>query len=323
MEWQSYHKRNRAITSFERRLTSDNLILFVCGSFGDIMGVLLLLRSFVAYHDLAITLLIDKKYVSLTRRFQQERVTFVLVESEQSLRILLQSSRERYALLPGEIYPTLPTLHPLVGEAVLSRRLTVVEGWRLVLRLPAKAKLYLPLLDPQNESALQSLSRNINSGNRRTLCFFIGSQSNTELPDQLLERVILSFLSIGYDVFINETGVYDQRLNHFRTMTVNFLRIDPAFLLEASELFTAVITPVSGVSALFSMIPHNSRVVIHRAELNTTKISGSDNFGYTLGSALDELEEDFISNAGVKEVMWPQDQSHWPQFVEDLKILLS
>lgn len=322
MEWEDYHKQKRAIIEFERRLPPDSLALFICGSFGDVFGVLLLLSSFIRYHKRPVVLIIDKKYEGLERRFRHEGAAFLFIESEHTLRAVLQTSRERFALSAGEIYPTLPTLHPLVSEAQISRRITAVEAWRLLLRLPMKAHLNLPPIDIESESRLQKLSNVIKTGGRRSVCFFVGSQSNTELPDDLYAMIISTALSIGYEVYVNDVGVPDQRLVSFMNWRAKFLRIEPAYVIEACELFDAVITPVSGVSALLCMISHKASVIVHRAEKNTNKVTSGDSFGYTLGCARDELEGDFIPSNSVHEVVWPEKQSSWLEFISHIEFLL-
>jgi hypothetical protein len=322
MEWEMYHRQKRAVIEFERQLPNDRFVLFICGSFGDVYGVLLLLGSFIAYHKQAAILIIDKKYAGLERRFRHEGAEFLFIESETVLRALLQSSRERYALAHGEIYPTLPTMHPLMAEAQISRRITATEVFRLLLRLPKKAKLSLPPIDVESESKLRELSNSVRNEHCRSICFFLGSQSNTELPDDLLGMIISNLLSAGCDVVINEIGVSAQRLAFFKIWKVRYLKIEPAYLIEACELFHTVITPVSGVAAVLCMTPHEANVIIHRAEKNTNMITSGDNFDYTLSSARVELEEDFVSSNKVHEVIWPENASSWPNFISAIELLL-
>ena len=324
MEWQDYHLRKSRLSDFwkqanlialESSLPKDSFLPYICGSFGDIYGVLLLLDSFVEVHDKDTFALIDKNFFRLAERFSRPGLSFGFLEPDLRLRRLLGIHRGSYMLRPGEIYPTLTTLHPLVAEAILTRRLSIVEAWRLILDLPKAAPLKINQPTPSQIAELALIKAYLQSFKRPTVCLFPGNQSNSGIPCELFRLLVGAIRAHGWEPVLNMTGT--NGLEEYNDLSLATLNVSPHLLVETCEIFDAVVTTASGVSAVLGMLPNKARVVVIRASSNITKVSYRS-YGYILKDVGEELGEDFIKTNDIRDLVWPSERENWKTFIQNL-----
>ena len=325
MEWQDYHLRrhkyfdsikNKKLLNLESQLDKESYLIFITGSFGDVYGSLLLLEKFLDEYRTGISLIIDKRYHRLVERFAKPELVIYFLESDASLRGLLGVCRGRYMLRPGEIYPTLPTMHPLIAEAVLSRRITIVEAWRLILGLPKATPLRINPLSPIHVEELAQTKKYIEAFGRPTICIFASNQSNSRLPFPLLKIIVNNMREHGIEPVLNLTG--SNSLDEFRDLNLSTLSIGPHLLIETCELFNGVVTTASGVSAILGMIPNKANVAVIRSSSNITTVSYR-NYGYALNDVQIELGADFCEKNRIQNIIWSSEEESWPDFAYRLK----
>ena len=313
MEWVNYHRTERGLRDLESKLPPDCLLPFITGSFGDVYGVLALIEKVVEKKECSVHALIDKSYALLATRYSGDRISFSLIDSEQQLRNYLQTYRSRFAFIPGEIYPTLPTVHPLIGEAVLTRRITVTEAWRLILGLPRGESFSQGKIGEDRIKALNLVKAGLNG--QKNVLLFPSAQSNTPLSIPLLSFIVESLTKSGWSVYLNTRGAGRDGL--LDSKCLNYIDVPPDLLIEISESFNLVISAPSGVSAILSMIPNQSRVRILHSRHNVNKVSTQE-FGYSLENMSSELGPDFIKTNNIRDINWSPDGSDWDLLLRDL-----
>ncbi len=258
MEWKQYFKLREQITDLENSMPRNKYILFVTGSFGDVYPTLGLLSEFCRHNENGVHVLIDKKYSLLCDRFNYSGISYAILESESQLRQSLSLFRPVHALLPGKIYPTLPTLHPLIGEASLSQRITDHETKRLILGLPVGSPFNW---GTASESRLNHASEILSKNNLRqgkTIIISCKNQSNSPVNPKIIKGFIERAKKLDFDVALNNAGPGNgyEELDNCTGVSV------PADLVvELHEMAGYSVTSVSGLSLVLFTQPHKAKVV--------------------------------------------------------------
>ena len=121
MEWKSHIESSRLLSTLEKKYLDDKSFgLFVDGSFGVVFLTLAYLDCFRATHDRDVYIFILKRYMELAKIYARPWVRFLFLPESPSIREVIRRElgrRGNHILVPGVLYPTLPTMHPLLLKA--------------------------------------------------------------------------------------------------------------------------------------------------------------------------------------------------------------
>jgi hypothetical protein len=260
MEWKESRHHRFLLEKFEKNFPQDEFILFITGSYGDVYPVLALMKSFVEHHKRPTNIILDKKYTLLASRFRLPGLKFHIVEDEKAFRWTMQIFRNLFFLEPGVIFPSLLTMHPFIGEAVVTFRLPeFLEAYRLLLELPVGAPLHWGEVSQLRKEAAERLLVDAGLRLNKTVIISLITNSGAQNPD-IVNRIIRRFEESEFDVAINMAG---EILGGFsvpnETKTISIPCDIPIEVMEAAGF---MVVAHSGLGFISVVQPHNSKVVI-------------------------------------------------------------
>jgi hypothetical protein len=257
MEWKQYFKLKEQISDLENGMPRNKFILFITGSFGDVYPTLALLSEFCRLNVNGAHVLIDKKYSLLCDRFNYPGISYAILESESQLRQSLSLFRSVHALIPGKIYPTLPTLHPLIGEASLSQRITDHETKRLILGLPVGAPYKWGSVSEVRLKYANNILEQNNLRCGRTIIISYKNQSNSKVNPKIIKDFVDRAKKLNFDVALNNAGPGNESDEIDNCSRIS---VPPDLVVELHELAGYSITSVSGLSLVLFTQPHSAKV---------------------------------------------------------------
>jgi hypothetical protein len=211
VEWESFFNYYNAAAIFSRTLNPNALILFNCGSYGDVFPNMSLLAEVVRIHKKPLIVILDKKWVSLIDRFKNTHIEFILINNEQEFKNSLMSEGRHYIFRPGWIYPLLPTLHPLICDFVFEGYVTDFEIKKTILHLPKTTKYELPQISDSRRNQLREQFKETGARPGKTCIVSFGNNSNPSLPQNLIVNVINRVLQSNVDVLLNVASTFDTK----------------------------------------------------------------------------------------------------------------
>ena len=303
MEWKVHNIGKEVLERLCAQIGNADAILLLDGSLGDVYPNAALIAGFKEHHKLAsVVVVVDPKYQSFGLRFASPGVRYVYLADAWKVRAHLAKFSMPYTWGPCRLYPLLPTLHPLISEACLSRRISDPEVKRLILGLPIGFPFRWGKPIESEIHDLRSRVRELAPTAKPTLLICPLNFSNIRLPLRYLESITLIARDCGFHAFINcsEDREY---LGSFDPL-VSRIKIPACSLVEAAEGFSKVITVNSGVSYILSLQPNRADKLILYPQRN---INGNlPNQELPLPSQAEELGPDF-NNSKLTEYWWDDD----------------
>ena len=208
IEWELFFHHYNAATISTRKLDPNALIIFICGSYGDIFPNLCLMKDVVSYHNKDAIILIDKKWALLAQRFVFEKISFVFLDSEQQFKNALMSEGRPYIFLEGWVYPTLTTLHPFLVYIHQQGYMTIYDIFKVILNLPKETEFIAPAL---SLNRYQQIIENFHQTGCRpgeTCILSFEMNSNTAVPHELIIKIVNALEASKIDVLLNISSTF-------------------------------------------------------------------------------------------------------------------
>jgi hypothetical protein len=209
MEWAYYYK-NTVMPTLNRTIFDKSaFVLIVSGSYGDVFLNLALLKAFHEKFQSNIQVLISQRWFALAERFNYPFVEYILLKNENLYRYTLMLRQPSFALVKGHPYPLLPTLHPHMGEAVLSGRISDYEVKKLLLGLSKEDVMHIPAVTAHKLCELDEilLSKNCRPGH--TLVISFERNSMPPMPFDVKAKIIeMMRTHLSLDILINESQTF-------------------------------------------------------------------------------------------------------------------
>jgi hypothetical protein len=268
VEWEVFYDHFNAGQRLSRQLDSASYIFFNCGSYGDVYPNMALLENVAEYQNKKIIVLLDKRWEKLVNRFSSDRVSCVLIDSEQHLKNALMSERRVYRFEPGSIYPLLPTMHPLLDSFYFQGFVTDLELKKIILHLPITKEFTLPELSAQRKNEIIQIFKSTGCRNGKTFILSFNNNSSVSVSAVAVKKLAQLIKSVGFDVLINSAQTFGQDKN-IETDLADFKNISlPADApIEFVELAGYHIGTTNGLSQILYMFKNKAKTV---AAVNTS-----------------------------------------------------
>jgi hypothetical protein len=262
MEWDAVYDSHRGvIEGIERQLGFDCYILYLSGSYGDILPNLALLGKFAAYAGKPVSVLMPDRWARLAERFSFPHVKYYLLTSHQDVMIrrgILLVGRP-FLKRPGYVFPLLPTLHPWVGEFALTERVSDFEVKRCLLGLPFGDTFDIPPLPPSRQSEIDTLLNSYVVRKNRTVLLSFSTNSNPTAPDTVQESIARAVVDSGFFPIFNSAktfGTRSYRGDNINISDYSSIEIPCDVPFEYTEFCGGYIGSLHGLSnILFGMRP--------------------------------------------------------------------
>ena len=252
MEWDILLNNRYQISNLIKKLQidEDEYILSVGGSYGDVFPTLALMPQFYIMNRKNINIIIDKKYELLAIRFKFSYTKYFIIDSELQFRQKLYMEDPCFILKPGKVFPTIPTLHPLIAEAVLTERFSDYEMKRLLLSLPKGAQMELPQL-VNYEKRVQNIFDEVGCRKGKTVILSFFANSTPILPLEIQIKIAEIAQELNFDVVFNVAKSFVNSLeldySGFKTISI------PADIpIELVNYAGKIIGPGTGLTAILS-----------------------------------------------------------------------
>ena len=300
------------LKAFENQFQSDHLIFLVTGSFGDLIPSILLIKEVCNYRGAPCTIVTYETCFGYSKRFSHTSLRFAFVNNNQasSLHYLLIASGRNFFMEKGRLFPTLPTLHPYIAEAILTQRLSEYEGRRLILSLPVGQKFSF-LYDTARETS--SISQLVKFGVIDiTSCVLISPLANTNPSfSPLFVQKLLENLNLKCDVILNLSGASLDTRQQYLTATrslerVRHIDLPTEEIFEVTKLAKAHIGPANGLTTMlifFNACPR--QIIIREKVLRNPSVTCPTE----LASIKDTLQGDWNDEACVLELITTSTES--------------
>jgi len=206
MEWQDLYKACvGSIHDVESQLPRDKYLLYLSGSYGDIILNLALLKSFHEKHDKSIIVLMPSRWELLAKRFKYQFVDYILIDDafDQRIRLSMANMGRPFLREPGLLFPLLPTLHPWLAEFNRSGRISDFELRRGLFGVKMGSKFDVPPLDEERQQQVQGLLKNLEIKKGRTICLSFLTNSNQTIPEWVQFLIYSTICERGFDCIIN------------------------------------------------------------------------------------------------------------------------
>ena len=257
LEWRSHALDIRSLDAIERKFVGrDSLGLLIDGSFGDVLITLCFLEEFHKLHQRSVVVFLPAQYALFSQIYTEDGLSFVSVENSSLIRRNL-ATRGHHILEPGYIYPTLPTMHPLIAEAMSSERMTDLDIRTLILGLPKESQYRFPVL-PQ--SLLRQIDESLHSLEVDLHNAILFSPVTNTLKSFSIDYVeeILSILSESGTVITNVSGA-NESLKEIALKYGAIYEIPPYGIRHISEKFGRHVIIASGLMYVLSLFKTQCR----------------------------------------------------------------
>jgi len=208
VEWEVFFRHFNAASIASRKLDPDALILFICGSYGDVFANLSLIDNVVSHHNKKVVVIIDKKWSLLSQRFAFEKVTFFFVENEQQFKNALMSEGRAYIFLEGWIYPTLTTLHPHLVYIHQQGYMTIFDIFKVILQIPKEVVFKVPALSFNRQQQIKEIFLQTGCRLGKTCILSFEMNSNTPVPYDLIVQIVTVLEACKIDILLNVTSTF-------------------------------------------------------------------------------------------------------------------
>ena len=267
----------------------DSFVLLVHGSFGDIYFALALLKSFNDTYKTNINIIIDVKYKNLASKYQYDFCKYLFVDNINSIAASLQTKNQKYLLCPGLIYPTLPTCHPLICEAILTERMNDTEARRLILGIPAKIKFDKGLSFENDLKTVENFFEYNKLIKNKTV--IISPVTNTFKIDVIHYYKTLAYTlkKLGFTILIN----ISQDKNNLKDFFIDFIctEIEPHLLFEYSNYASFHIISFNGLYSIHTLFENTARIITIKDARNETIVSNGISINIFSCSASTVIED--------------------------------
>jgi hypothetical protein len=264
MEWAFYYK-NTVMPTLNRAIFDKSaFVLIVSGSYGDVFLNLALLKAFHEKFQSNIKVLISPRWFSLTKRFNYHFVEYIFLKNENLYRYTLMLRQSSFALVKGYPYPLLPTLHPHIGEAVLSGRISDFEVKKLLLGLSMEDVMDFPAATTDKRRELDDLLKLKNCRPGHTLVISFERNSMPPMSIDLKIKIIEMIRThLALDILINESQTFLDR-NSFSEFfnSVNSINVPGDYPLEFIEAAGYYLGVSHGLSALLGTAECTAKMAI-------------------------------------------------------------
>lgn len=263
MEWQAYANRFYSTQQLINQFDHKTYFFLLGGSFGDLLPNLSLIREFIIINDTIVNIIVDSKWKKLCERFIFKNLNFIYINSELQFRVALMQQNRIFSLLPGIIYPLLPTLHPNLGELAALGFISDTQIKKYLLRLNQNTKFELPIINSNENNILRNgfneilISLNCRPG--KTVVLSLENNSNPPLHILHLE-LLLSCLKKNNDLDIlfntsstfNTESIYSEYYQRFPTF-----QIPQDYPIEFIEAAGYHVGTTHGLSMIISIYPNH------------------------------------------------------------------
>ena len=322
VEWEFYDDYFGQAKVFEKGLDQNSLIFLNVGSFGDVFSCCTLFEQVSKYHQKKVIVIVDKKWELLAARFSSENVSYILISDEQVLKVSLMSEGKNYRFMPGKIYPTLPTMHPLLPDFLYWQIASDYQLYKVILHIPPTSQLFVPALSFSRLTEIrnQILSTGVRLGRTCILSF----QANTisSLSTDLISHLVSVLLSYDIDVLLNSAHTFSideyviKELEH-----IPRIKVPPDCPMEFVELAGAHCGSMMGLNAILISSRTNAMLsAVADFTHPTIKIVGRDvpveHFGSFLSYRKNEINPsndyvEFIYNKNLNFSLFSNEFSEW------------
>ena len=262
MEWQAYSNRYYSSQQLINQFNHDSYFFLVGGSYGDIFPNLSLIQKFIIKNKAVVHVIIDKKWEKLCQRFLTNNLNYIYINSEGQYRAALMLQNRIFSLLPGLVYPLLPTLHPHLGELACLGFISDPQVKKFLLKLDQSTKFERTYLHGKEKLTITKkftdilLSLNCRPG--KTIVLSFENNSNPQLDDLYIEYllVLLSKYS-DYDIIFNSATTFDNE-SKYSLLYGKYptYQVPSDFPLEFVETAGYHIGTTHGLSMIISIYPN-------------------------------------------------------------------
>ena len=175
--------------------------------------------------------------------------------------MLRQSS---FALVRGYPYPLLPTLHPHMGEAVMSGRISDYEVKKLLLGLGKEDLMHVPAATVDKRCELDAMLKSKNCRPGHTLVISFERNSMPPMSIDLKTKIIeMMKTHLSLDILINESQTFSDR-NSFSKFSNsgNSINVPGDYPLEFIEAAGYYLGVSHGLSALLGTMECTAKMAI-------------------------------------------------------------
>lgn len=310
MEWAYYYK-NVVMPNFGRSIFDRNsYILLINGSFGDVFPNLALLKAFYEKYESNIEVLISTRWIELTERFNYPFVKYVLLENENLFRYTLMLRQASFALVKGYPYPLLPTLHPHMGEAVLSQRISDYEIKKLILGLPKGCKMDLPKLETERLANLKKIFSDLECTPGKTLIISLKRNSMPPIPKSTRVKIINFFeINSDLDIMVNDAETFDRIGFDTEGLTrAKIIRIPCDCPIEMVNYAGLHLGISSGLGVILGTFPVQAKLAYLVDTTKTTVLNNNfETDSYAFNSVLNSCKDEIVKSNIIKEFIYTED----------------
>ena len=303
IEWKWRYFNRFTSQHSTKGLPHDHLFIYISGSYGDIFPNLSLLYKVYETKKTPIIVLISSRWRELVTRFEQLGVQFVFIDNEAVFQTSLMMEGRPFILTPGIVFPTLPTLHPYIAEASLSRRISDYEVKRLLLELPVGAKMNPGLLSKERIAYGQEILKDVGCRFGRTVVLAFNSNSRSRPSAEIQLFIARNLRSKGFDVVFNMAETFDMiRSDRLETSEFAKISIPPDMPFELINLAGYYIGTGHGLTVMLATFPTTAKLLL----LNDLTHAEMMNSGTLLNA-----EEMYVSSGFKSEIIHGNDISEY------------
>lgn len=267
IEWLNFKKESARLSNIRDIALGVNdtpYILLFSGSYGDVYLSFALLAAFEKYHGERPVVICSERYKLLALRFSKFCKNILLVPDAQALHPLIMKESKNLALLKGEIYPTLPTLHPLLVEAHLYMGLHDHDIRRLIMGLPQAAEFDNHALNEERLREVRHMFDKHGCKIGRTVVISPESNTHSRMSQNLLHSVVAKVAEYGFDVLINVASSFSNEVTtHGLVSPERHIQIPADAPVEYTEFAGYHICGWNGLSAsILTKFSHSLRSLI-------------------------------------------------------------
>jgi len=262
VEWKR-HYRNRSISQLATMgLPHDNFFIFVSGSYGDIFPNLALLQSLYQIKKIPIVVLLPTRWRELAGRFQQPGVRFTFIENDIILQASLMMEGRPFALVPGVVFPTLPTLHPYLAEAIITNRISDYEVKRLLLELPVGSPMNAGNISSERIKYGENILKKAGCRVGKTVVLAFNSNSTARISWDIQALIANHLISKGLDVIFNTAESFKSEVaDEVNISSFPVCQIPSDMPIEFVNLAGFYIGTLHGLTMILATFKNNAKIM--------------------------------------------------------------
>ena len=206
MEWEDVYKACVGyVYELERQLPREKYLLYLTGSYGDIVTNLALLNSFYEKNGVEVIVIMPQRWELLAQRFNYGFVQYLLMDDsfEMRVRVSVCNIGRPFLREPGMLFPLLPTLHPWLAEFNRTDRISEFELRRGLLGVEVGANFDVPPLDERRLQHIHDFLKQSNVAKGKSICLSFLTNSNDPMPEWVQDLIYSTLQDSGFDCLIN------------------------------------------------------------------------------------------------------------------------